>query len=45
MSTGNWKRKTKEFRLGNRYPDPVLHTETHEGYFEMSVVLNMCARD
>jgi hypothetical protein len=42
--TGNWERKFKYFRLGNQSPDPVLRTETPEGHFEMSVVLNVGSR-
>lgn len=44
MSTGNSKKKIKHFRPGNQSPDPVLHTETPEGHFEMSVVHDMFAR-
>jgi len=44
MSTGNSKRKIQHFLLGNQSPDTVLHTETHEEHFEMSVVLNVCAK-
>jgi len=44
MFSGNSTRKFKYFRLGNQSPDPVLHTATPEKHFEMSVVLNVCAK-
>jgi len=42
MSTGNSKREIKHFRFGRQSPDPVLHTETPDGHFD--IVLNMCVR-